>query len=211
MPLFFEEKKNSWGSFAVWQIKESEEFFFSNINLSSSDRERIMAEKLPKRRMEKLACRILLSHLCNEKSISVYYSENRKPMMDGYKISFSHSGEFAAVAISSSPIGIDIEKISPRFFHLYPRFMHKDEIAVANTKNPEDLALYWCAKEAMFKIYDYKFLDLRNDLRVISENEGKIIINNSESHSVKFAKYVIDNYMVVVSIPLEECLQNVIL
>ncbi|WP_339044220.1 4'-phosphopantetheinyl transferase family protein [Cardinium endosymbiont of Tipula unca] len=76
-------------------------------------------------------------------------------------ISFSHTHYFASVALSTSfPIGIDIEMIRPKLAVVQEKVLTNKEAEHADSCL-EKLAIYWCAKEALYKLLDnqegYKF------------------------------------------------------
>ena len=69
-------------------------------------------------------------------------------------ISISHSKGLAAIALSPSPVGIDIERIGPRTTTILARITQPRERHMLTL--PIDAAQatrVWCAKEAAFKLY----------------------------------------------------------
>ncbi len=86
----------------------------------------------------------------------LYKSDGGKWLSHSCEISLSHSGELIAVAISSAPCGIDVEKIicqsSPRFAE---RTLTEKELARYSSLAEDDGRLYltecWTKKEALFK------------------------------------------------------------
>ena len=77
--------------------------------------------------------------------ISLKRTERGKPYAEGLTLHFSisHSGDFAAVAVSDRPIGIDIEVLRPADPRLSQRI----------GAEPNRFFEEWTAKEAHFKIY----------------------------------------------------------
>ena len=68
------------------------------------------------------------------------YDEHGKPQLGDLHISFSHSGNFAAVALSTEcPVGIDIEVMGERVGRLYQRFLNEEELAECNTSDLSQL------------------------------------------------------------------------
>ena len=71
-----------------------------------------------------------------------------------YFLSISHSKNALAAAVSLSPVGVDIERVSaPRAEEMARRFLTKNELALfdaAENKEEEWIKL-WTAKEAAFK------------------------------------------------------------
>lgn len=160
---------------AVWQISESEEDLLKLLQLSDEDRLNICSIKLQSVRLQKLACRAALAELLGTKTISISYSNNGQPLIEGHHISFSHTKSCVAVALSNRKVGIDLETVSTRILTLYERFMSREEITQININNLEVLYYYWCAKEAMFKWYAIGDLDFIDDLKVNrATNTGQI-------------------------------------
>ncbi|MCL2246397.1 MAG: 4'-phosphopantetheinyl transferase superfamily protein [Lentimicrobiaceae bacterium] len=162
-------------SIVVWQIEETEEFFFNSLILSSEDQENISKINLQQLRLQKLACRAALADLLGSRQIEITYSETGQPQLKGHSISFSHTKNCVAVALANAPVGIDIEELSPRISKLYPRFMSEEEMSDCDLNNLQDLYYYWCAKEAMYKWFSKKNLDFIADLRVCKkEDKGEV-------------------------------------
>jgi len=65
----------------------------------------------------------------------------------------------------SRPVGIDIEPIREQFTRVVPRVLSTDEIVHA-AGDPHRLAVYWCAKEALYKLYGKRQLTFREHLHV---------------------------------------------
>lgn len=93
------------------------------------------------------ARRILAMMLGHDASIG--HDASGAPYVEGRRdlfISVSHCADTAAVAVSRDcPVGVDIERPSPRLERVVPRVMHSDE--------PQgiDPLRAWTAKEAVFK------------------------------------------------------------
>ena len=81
-------------------------------------------------------------------------------------ISVAHGGECVAVAISDSAVGIDIESLERDFSRAASRFMHDDEVTLSSDRCWA--AMVWTAKEAMYKLYGRRGVELKDDLRIMS-------------------------------------------
>jgi len=182
-------------SVAVWQIAEAEEFFYDFLELLPDDALRIKNCKLQKVRLQKLACRAALAELLGNNEIGITYSETGQPQLKDYHISFSHTKKSVAVVLSKTPVGIDIEELTPRIWPLYSRFMSEREIADCDIHNLKDLYYYWCAKEAIYKWYAKGNLDFIADLYV-DKNEKKGIV--CRQYAVQLADFYVDNQLIVV-------------
>ena len=69
-------------------------------------------------------------------------------------LSITHSGEHAVAAIAPRIIGIDLERIAPRYEGLLRFLLHPDEYAAFDALPLDDthsLILYWTLKEATLK------------------------------------------------------------
>jgi len=195
MPLIFKTQIQNDISVAVWQIAETEAFFYDFLKLLPDDELRIKNCKLQKVRLQKLACRAVLAELLKNNEIGITYSETTQPQLKDYHISFSHTKNSVAVALSKTPVGIDIEELTPRILPLYPRFMGEQEIAGCDVNNLKDLYYYWCAKEAMYKWYAKGNLDFIADLYV-DKNEKKGIICGI--YEVQLVDFYIENQTIMV-------------
>jgi len=184
-------------SVAVWQIAETEVFFYDFLKLLPEDEWRIKNCKLQKVRLQKLACRAALAELLGSSKIEISYTSTGQPQIKNYHISFSHTKTSVAVALSNTPVGIDIEELTPRILPLYPRFMSEQEMATCDVTNLKDLYYYWCAKEAMYKWFVKKNIDFINDLQVI-KNEKKGVI--CYQHTLQLFDFELDNLIIVLCI-----------
>lgn len=88
------------------------------------------------------------------KQVELYRTADGQPKTPGYYVSISHSHEATAVAVSDSPIGIDIEKPRPfdlkaadRFFNSSEQEYISEEGTVSNARFFE----VWTRKEAFVK------------------------------------------------------------
>jgi len=184
-------------SVAVWQITETEDYLLNSLQLWSEDEMRINSINLQTVRLQKLACRAALAKLLGTNKIGITYTENGQPQLQNHHISFSHTKNAVAVALAETPIGIDIEEITPRILPLYARFMNEQERAACDVNNLKNLYYYWCAKEAMYKWFAIKNLDFIEDLQV-NKNENKGII--CKKHTVNLIDFYIENQIIIVCV-----------
>ena len=73
------------------------------------------------------------------------------PADTGLYCSISHSGEYAVACADTSPVGVDIEKISSFYPELADAFCAPDELTYAKSHGNEGLCRIWTVKEAFFK------------------------------------------------------------
>ena len=137
-------------------MEESEEQLHAMCDLCDEDLCRIDNCKAPKRRIELLSVRALLKAVGINQTI--HYNDS-KPYLDNGYISISHSADIAAIIYNPDyPVGIDIEKISPRIQRIATRAFSDEEIAVANG-DLEKLTILWNCKECVFKLADDEGID----------------------------------------------------
>lgn len=65
--------------------------------------------------------------------------------------SISHKTRYVAGVVSSSPVGIDLEKIAPRENGLFDYLADEAEWGLAGNREWETFFRYWTAKEAVLK------------------------------------------------------------
>ncbi len=159
MPALFRKQLNASLSIGVWRISESEAFFHSFLATDSGKTGAISSLRNEKRRLERLACRAALTDLIQHFGLRLSiehlrYAENGAPVLHNpWHISFSHSKQHAAVAVSSGPsVGIDIEKEDGRILKLSDKILNAEEKKWCDFSNPDELYYYWCAKESIYKI-----------------------------------------------------------
>ena len=117
------------------------------------------------------------------------FNENGKPYLKShpdFHFNISHSKEKLAVAISDTPIGIDIEKLREPDFRVAKRFFTEREIGYVGN-NPNRFFEIWTKKEAYlkFKGTGLKFplsdFDVTKNTKIITfEKEGFLISLCSE-------------------------------
>lgn len=166
MPLVKSEmmgKESAWG---LWQIDESEEdLAFSALESCPDD---VVA---PSKRREFLAGRALvkaLVELIGSQYLGIRKDEQGKPFLKDlpFEISLSHSSPYVAAQIHrGNAVGIDIEQPKEKLLRVAPRILSPVEEHDAG----DDIVkhcVYWCAKEAMYKLYGKRGLHFSNQLNV---------------------------------------------
>ena len=120
-----------------------------------------------KRRREHLAWRRIVRRELGAK-VHIDYNDVGAPIVDTADrwISVAHGGESVAVAIADKPVGVDIESINRDFDRVVLRYMTDAEIALSEDRRWA--CFVWCAKEAMYKLYGRRGVELRGELRVDS-------------------------------------------
>lgn len=166
MPLVKSEMTGEEGAWGLWQITETEqELAYSALESCPDD---IIA---PSKRKEFLAGRALIKTLAEK--VGVQYAglrkdEHGKPYLKdvSYEISLSHSSPYVAAQIDPhSAVGIDIEQPKEKLLRIASRILSATEEADAGTDIVKH-CVYWCAKEALYKLYGKRGLHFNSQLNI---------------------------------------------
>ena len=156
MALYLEKELGDTAKLAVWKITETEEQLIELSSTPSDEMEEISFIKSESLRKQRLAVRALLNELFGEK-VYLAHHDNGKPYIenDSINISISHTDKYVAVILDQNDeVGIDIESLDRDFSAVEKRALSEDEIDDLDDDKMEknfQLAIYWCAKEAIFK------------------------------------------------------------
>ncbi|MCH2081555.1 MAG: 4'-phosphopantetheinyl transferase superfamily protein [Saprospiraceae bacterium] len=162
MPLFYHRQLTPAGELGIWKIEESEDFFASQLALSSKEKEQLATMK-GARRVQWFAVRQLVHIMSGrEKRGAFIKDEFGKPRLEysPFDISISHSGEYAAAIAAPYSVGIDIQRIVGKIERIAHKFMRPIEAdSLKDSTKIEHLHVYWGAKEALYKAYGRRALD----------------------------------------------------
>jgi 4'-phosphopantetheinyl transferase len=171
MPLF-KTIPVAGGLIGVWEMTESSEEllrFFSSEETNNLDFQKYTHEK---RKVEWLASRLMLKQLIGS-DFAVSYSETGKPILGNncYKhISISHSRDFVVVFVHENlEVGIDIENLTRNYHSIEKRYLSDLEQKQASG-NPKIQCIYWCAKEAIFKLVPDIGVEFREQINILPFN-----------------------------------------
>lgn len=158
------------GLLSVWQITESSDellSFFTPEEMNDPGFHKFTYEK---RKVEWLAARALLKQMIGS-PFHISYTKSGKPLLDhpAYPhISISHSRDFVAVLIHRQlAVGIDIESMNRNYAPIRKRYLSEMELQQV-TEDPLLQCLYWCAKEAIFKLVEEEGVDFRKQIEIIA-------------------------------------------
>ena len=182
MAVFINKEAGSSGKLAIWHITESLDELINSKYFSTEDLAFLGSLTHDRRKKEWLVARILTEELMGKKKVKIIYNEFNKPFLlnSNTHISISHSHNLLSVIINNEmETGIDIELIKPKILNISTKFMSKSEFNSLQKENlAEQLTVYWCAKESLYKLYGKKELTFKNNLFVEPFNyTGKGIIN----------------------------------
>ena len=154
MALYLRRKLDNKAEIAVWQITETEEELVKLSSVPTDEMEDISLFRNESQRKQKLAVRALLNEVFEEK-MYLNHHDNGKPYLENCvtNISITHTDRYVAIIIhDEDELGIDIESLDRSFATVEQKALSEDEIDdLDDEKKNEQLAIYWCAKEAIFK------------------------------------------------------------
>ena len=155
MPLYKTIQVNSQTNVKIWHIVESLDFLMSNTDLKEESRQRVQKMKSELHQRAFLSVRLLLKAF-GYSDLDLIYDEYGKPhLKNGLFISISHSYTYAAVVISTSAVGVDIEKQRHKITAIASKFIGY-EAAYLNINSEhyiKQLTWIWCIKESLYKLY----------------------------------------------------------
>lgn len=206
MPLEKIENISEEITLALWRLDESVVELKTLLRLNEQEKTVFSGFVNESRKKQWLAYRLLLRGLLNDYDLVIEYDSNRKPHLVHYPyhISVTHSCHYAGVIIGrKNRVGIDLEKVSPRIEKIKSRFLNEKELEYLKSDYKlEELYVYWCAKESLYKLHGRKKLDFRDNIMLekINSNkegsfQGRIFLNqkelNYQLHFRKFHDYIL--------------------
>lgn len=208
MPLFSHKNLHPEGKIALWDIREEETWFLEQLNLFPKEVARLEKIKGKGRRLEWLAARQLIHKMSQRKDRgALIKDEFGKPYLENSKwqISLSHTNQMAAAIAAPNSVGIDIQVFVPKIERLAHKYMRPEEFASLKEETRlRHLHVYWCAKEALYKIYGRKLLDFRQHIHVTpfeySEDGGQFkgrVLKEDFDETFHLWYEVIEDYFLV--------------
>ncbi|WP_419241732.1 4'-phosphopantetheinyl transferase superfamily protein [Cardinium endosymbiont of Nabis limbatus] len=183
MPVYSSFTHPSTAFYLLWKIEEALEALYLQLPpqfLADFDRDPLFSKD---RMRQYLAVRVALSCLLQKLALPILpLSKNpqgRPVLGDGiFHISFAHTRYLAAVALSTAfPIGIDVELVKPSLHRVQERFLKEKEKEAAHNCL-EKLAIYWSAKEALYKRLDQAAISSFKDIFIEPfplHNQGELV------------------------------------
>ena len=163
------ELEESRSLIGVWQITETEEELKELASVPSDEMEEISFINNESLRKQRLAVRALLCELFGEK-VYLSHHDNGKPYLENSvtNISITHTDKYVAVILNDNEdVGIDIESLSRDFSAVERKALSEDEVEnLDEDKRNEQLAIYWCAKEAIYKKMSQHNVDFAEQIEV---------------------------------------------
>lgn len=150
------------------------------------------------RRREHLAWRRIVRHELGRK-VMIDYNEVGAPVVDAPNtyISVAHGGEMVAVAIANERVGVDIESLDRNFDRILSRYMTAAEIAL--TASEDWAARVWAAKEAIYKLYGRREVDLTEDIRItgLDTQSMTLMAEVRDTKGIAVETKIVENSVVV--------------
>ena len=169
MGLYLKKELDNEAVIGVWQITETEEELKELSSTPSDEMEEISFIRSESMRKQRLAVRALLNTLFDEK-VYLSHHDNGKPYLENnpVNISITHTEKYVAVILHEEEnVGIDIESLDRDFSAVEKKALSEDEIEdLEDEKRNEQLAIYWCAKEAVFKLLSRYNVDFAEQIEI---------------------------------------------
>ena len=171
MPLYQDLKCNESTRLLIWKITESVEDVLEQVELKPKSQLRLDGMKSVLHQRAFLSVRMLLKEV-GLNDFDLHYTKTGKPYLDhGKHISITHSHQFAAIIISDSEIGIDIEMQREKIQRIASKFIESENSYLnpeATKEYIKKLTVIWGVKEAIFKIKNEKGISFKDHIEVDS-------------------------------------------
>lgn len=158
MPLYKTITVNPTTKVFIWKIEEPFEALADGIRLTDNCARRVNNMKSELHRRGFMSIRHLLA-LEGYTDHDLYYDENGKPhLKDNKHISITHSFNYAAIIVSDTEVGIDIEKQRNKILKIAHKFTPIEEYRTIANEDAliRKLTIVWCAKESLYKSFAEK-------------------------------------------------------
>ena len=169
MGLYLKKELDNEAVIGVWQITETEEELKELSSTPSDEMEEISFIRSESLRKQRLAVRALLNTMFDDK-VYLSHHDNGKPYLENnpVNISITHTEKYVAVILHEEEnVGIDIESLDRDFSAVEKKALSEDEIDdLEDDKRNEQLAIYWCAKEAVFKLLSRYNVDFAEQIEI---------------------------------------------
>lgn len=206
MPLIEKTELAGETKIGIWKLEEDADYFISKLKLSKEEKRTLDKLLSGKRYLQWLGSRVLIKELLEtDEYVELMSDEQGKPVFQTlpYYLSITHSDEYAGVIISKEfQVGIDIEKIHPKIERIAHRFMNIEDMDTLSFEyEVEQMYVYWCAKEALYKLYGKRQLNFKNHIFIepfdymhYGQIKGKIIKDAfNKSYAIAYEK--LNDYM----------------
>jgi 4'-phosphopantetheinyl transferase len=148
-----------------------------SVSLYSEEKEQYQKLSNDKRKNEFLGVRYLRNSLDINEPIK--YLSSGKPYFSQLQnqVSISHCPKYIALAVCAEPIGLDIELLGRDTSRIINKFVSEEEKNLYKNNLPNDALELWCAKEAVYKLFDLPGLSFKEEILVLNRKlKGELIL-----------------------------------
>ena len=204
MPLLIKKNFAPNNKLGVWKINEELEELMIQAQPNELEKKHLEKIKVENGKKQWLVSRAILKKLTGLYDLEIKYDPYGKPYLKDskYKISISHSHQYVAAIIDIHHTGIDIQIQDSKIERIVPRFMSLSEQgSIKNENRLGQIYIYWCAKEALYKLYGQRSLSFRENILISPFDYnaeggnifGRISVSSfNRSYSLQYKK--IENY-----------------
>lgn len=191
----------------VWQISESEEELKVLSSVPSDELEEISYIRNESLRKQRLAVRALLDQMFEEK-VYLSHHDNGKPYIENnaINISITHTNKYVAVILAEDEeVGIDCESLDRDFSAVEKMALSEDEKDdLDDDKRNEHLAIFWCAKEAVYKKMSRYNVDFAEQIEIDDFNpredgflEATFVDKDGDTEEINLQYMTFDRHVLV--------------
>jgi phosphopantetheinyl transferase len=185
MPLVHSEMIEETCTLLLWKLTEMEWELKENLG-DHFNVEELNNISHPQKIREWLASRMLIKTLAEQFGIAyagLHKDEHGKAFLidNESHISITHTFEYVAVAINPwAAVGIDMEKSDPKLQRTAHKYLSSEEFVHAENEISK-LSIYWCAKEALYKMYGKKKISFKDAIRIQPFSPEHVLIKGKLS------------------------------
>ena len=192
----------------VWHITETESELKNLTSIPSDELEEISYIKSESLRKQKYAVRALLDAMLEDK-VYLSHHDNGKPYIENCatNISITHTDNYVAIILNDNDeVGIDIESLSRDFSAVEKKALSEEEIDDLDDDEGrnEQLAIYWCAKEAIYKMLGQYHVNFAEQIEVDrfrpkddGELEATFVDKDGYEEEYELSYITFDNHVLV--------------
>lgn len=161
------------------------------LRLSDYRLQRLQRIKSEARRRQSVGAELLLAEAleaCGARitsPLNICADADGKPQLCGGGLCFnlSHSGDYAACAVSPAPVGVDIQKTGPQIEHVARRVFLTQELRMIESGTDRDdcFTMLWALKESYLKYLGTGLKRAMDSFEVCIDGGGRAHIAGDES------------------------------
>ena len=194
MPLYLRKRVENKADISVWKVTETEDELKELASVPNDELEEIRLIRSESLRKQKLAVRALLKETFEDK-VYLNHHDNGMPYLENSvtNISITHTDKYVAIIThDDNDLGIDMESLDRDFSAVEHKALSEEEIEDLDddTKNVQ-LAIYWCAKEAIYKRMSQNKVDFTEQIEIEKfhpkeEGELEATFTHKDGHEEEF-------------------------